>query len=105
MSQRATDLSALILTASFASVPISGSLSLLLWTAGHVDPVVVGIVAGAPTTFLLALSRVFKRAKETAAAAPPEIHNHYGGTVLQDHRTVTSQTHALVARTRNELRG
>ncbi|MEU6965061.1 hypothetical protein [Streptomyces chrestomyceticus] len=106
MSQRATDLSALILTTSVASVPISGSVSLVLWTAGHVDPVVVGIVAGAPAVFLAALSRVFKRAKETAVAAPPEIHNHYSGaTVLQDHRTVTSQTHALVARTRNELRG
>ncbi|MEV5598907.1 hypothetical protein [Streptomyces sp. NPDC052496] len=105
MSQRATDLSGLMLSGSVAVVSLGGSASLLLWTAGQAGPAVVSLVIGGPTAFLLALCRVFKRAKEATAAAPPEIHNHYSGTVVQDHRAITSQTRGLVARTRNELRG
>ncbi|MEU7206140.1 hypothetical protein [Streptomyces sp. NPDC045470] len=105
MSQRATDLSGLLLAGSVAVVSLGGSVSLVLWTAGQVSPTVVGIVTTGPAAFLLALSRLLRRGKE-AVAAPPEIHNHYSGAhVLQDHRSVTSQTRGLVARSRNELRG
>lgn len=103
MSQRATDISGIMLSAGLASVPISGGVSLVMWTVGQVDPVVIGIVCVAPVAFLGALSRVFKRAKETVAAAPPEIHQHYEGTVHQDHSSYSTQTRGLIARTRNEL--
>jgi hypothetical protein len=104
MSQRATDISGVMLATGIASVPISGGISLVMWTVGHVDPVVVGIVCVAPVAFLGALSRVFKRAKETIAAAPPVIHQHYEGTVHQDHSSYSTETRGLIARTRNELR-
>jgi hypothetical protein len=101
MSQRATDASGVMLAASIASVPIGGSVSLVLWTVGHIDPVVVGIVCVAPVALLGALSRVFKRAKDVAAAAPPTHHHHYTGTVRQDHSHHSSKTNGLIAHTRN----
>ncbi|MFI8944787.1 hypothetical protein [Streptomyces syringium] len=103
MSQRATDISGLMLAASLASVPIAGSVSLVMWTVGQADPVIVAIVCGAPVAFLAALSRVFKRAKDAAEAAPPEHHHHYSGTVLQDHSSHHTQNRGLIAHTRNEL--
>ncbi|MFB9584874.1 hypothetical protein [Streptomyces goshikiensis] len=105
MSQKATDASALMLFAGIASVPIGGSLSLVLYTVGHVDPVVVGIVCAAPVLFLSALSRVIKGAKAALEAAPADHHHHNNGVVIQDHRTitVTSTTRGLVARTSNDI--
>ncbi|MFH8410448.1 hypothetical protein ACH4FX_37580 [Streptomyces sp. NPDC018019] len=105
MSQRATDLSGLLLAGSVATISLGGSVSLVLWTAGQAGPVVVSIVIGGPTALLLALGRVFRRAKEARTAAPPKHHHHYNAPVLQDHRSITSRTHGLIARSRNELPG
>lgn len=88
MSQKATDASALMLAAGVASLPIGGSVSLILYTLGHVDPVVLGIAAGAPAALALALSRLLKAAGQ---AAPPEIHNHYNAPVQQHSQTVTNE--------------
>ncbi|MEU1895755.1 hypothetical protein [Streptomyces pristinaespiralis] len=104
MSQRATDVSGVMLATGIASMPISGGISLVMWTVGQVDPVVVGIVCVAPVVFLGALSRVFKRAKDVAAATPPTHHHHYEGSVVQDHSRYSTETRGLIARTRNELR-
>jgi hypothetical protein len=104
MSQRATDVSGVMLATGIASMPISGGISLVMWTVGQVDPVVVGIVCLAPVAFLGVLSQVFRRAKAVAAAAPPTHHHHYKGTVVQDHSHNSTHTHGLIARTRNELR-
>ncbi|MBX7471257.1 hypothetical protein K1Y80_34935 [Streptomyces sp. MAG02] len=103
MSQRATDISGIMLSAGLASVPISGGISLVLWTVGHVDPVVVGIICVAPVAFLGALSRVFKSAKAVVEAAPPVIHQHYEGTVIQDNTEVTTTTRGVIARTTNRF--
>ncbi|WP_309049145.1 hypothetical protein [Streptomyces sp.] len=103
MSQRATDISGTMLAAGIASVPISGGISLVMWTVGQVNPVVVGIVCVAPVAFLGALSRVFKSAKAAAEAAPPVIHQHYEGTVIQDNTEVTTHTRGVIARTNNRF--
>lgn len=103
MSQRATDISGILLATGIASVPISGGLSLVLWTVGQVNPVVIGIVCVAPVAFLGVLSRVFKGAKEVVAAAPPVIHHHYTGTVHQDHTEITTHTRGVIARTTNRF--
>ncbi|MFI0901851.1 hypothetical protein [Streptomyces sp. NPDC020983] len=103
MSQRATDISGVLLATGIASVPISGGISLVLWTAGQVNPAVVGIVCVAPVALLGALSRVFKSAKEVVAAAPPVIHQHYTGTVHQDHTEITTNTRGVIARTVNRF--
>ncbi|MFF3127787.1 hypothetical protein ACFVRD_37085 [Streptomyces sp. NPDC057908] len=103
MSQKATDISGVMLAAGVASIPISGGISLVMWTAGQVDPVIVGIVCVAPVAFLGALSRVFKRAKETVAAAPPVIHQHYTGDVHQDNTEINTHTKGVIARTNNRF--
>ncbi|MEW1723871.1 hypothetical protein [Streptomyces sp. NPDC093109] len=102
MSQRATDISGIMLAASIASVPLGGSASLVLWTVGTLDPLVVALVCGAPVALLGALTRALKHAKATRAAGPPEHHHHYNGPVVQDHSTYTTATRGLIARTHNQ---
>ncbi|MGW0312034.1 hypothetical protein [Streptomyces flavidovirens] len=87
MSRRATDASALILAAGVASLPIGGSVSLVLYALGQVDPVVLGIAAGAPAVLALALGQLVKRITQTA---PPEVHHHYSGPVQQTNQAVTN---------------
>lgn len=100
MSQRATDASALMLSGSVLTVAVGGAATAVLWASGNADPVVIGLVAGAPPAFMLALSRVFRRAKETVEAAPAEHHHHYSGPVHQDQRT--SRTNGVWAKTNNK---
>lgn len=104
MSQKATDISGIVTAVGITSMPVSGGISLVMWTVGHVDPFVVGIVCVAPVAFLGALSRVFKRAKETVAAAPPMIHQHYAGDVHMDNSTHSIKTTGLNAQTKNDIR-
>ncbi|MFD6725730.1 hypothetical protein ACWHA6_37735 [Streptomyces anthocyanicus] len=103
MSQKATDASALMLSAGVASLPIGGMTSLVIYTLGHADPVSLTIGAAAPAILalpILALSSLIKRTKQ---AAPDVHHHHYNGNVIQDHRQVNTTTKGVWARTRNEL--
>jgi hypothetical protein len=92
MSEKASDLSGLMLSAGAASfmggTPVVG----ILWASGHANPTVVAIVFGAPAALALAISRVIRRANERAAARP-EIHNH--GPVHQDNRQDHSRNKAF----------
>lgn len=99
MSQKATDASALMLSGSVLTAVVGGSASLILWASGHADPVVVGIIFGAPAAALLALGRVMKRAK---GVLPDEHHHHYNGPVHQDQHNVRSKTIGLTAKTTNK---
>lgn len=106
MSQRATDASALMLSAGIASVPIGGMGCLVLYTLGHVDPTTLAIAAAAPATIalpILALCRLAGRARQVVEAAPPVIHQHYTGPV--DQRTVTNTAKGLLANSRGEIKG
>lgn len=103
MSQKATDASALMLSAGVASVPLGGMTSLVLYTLGQVDPATLAIAACAPAGIavpILALARLARRTKE---AAPDVHHHHYGGDVHQDHSVVNMHTRAVWAKTRNDL--
>lgn len=106
MSQRATDASALMLSAGVASLPIGAAATGILWASGQADPTVIGLICAAPVGLavpILALSRLAKRVKETVQAAPPVIHQHYAGPVHLDRRHINSTTRGLIAKTRNEL--
>ena len=106
MSQRATDASALMLSAGLASLPLGAAATGVLWASGHADPTVIGLACAAPIGLavpILALSRLVKRVKETVEAAPAEIHQHYTGTVIQDQRQVNTTTYGIIANTRNQL--
>lgn len=99
MSQRATDASAVMLAAGAASVPVGGSIALVLWALGHVDPVVLAVAGAAPVGVLAALARVIGRVKAAAEAAPATHHHHYAGPVHQDHSSRTTTTRGVIART------
>jgi len=100
MSQKATDTSALMLSAGVASLPVGAAITVILWASGHADPGVVALLCAAPPTFVLALSRLMRKAKD---AVPDVHHHHYTGNVHQDHRTTTTHTRGLWARTNNQL--
>lgn len=99
MSQRATDLSGLMLAGGIASLPFGAAASLVLYALGQVDPVSLAIAAGAPIGLVTALGAVVRRLKDTHT----EHHHHYSGTVHQDHHSYSTTTRGLIARTRNEL--
>lgn len=99
MSQKATDASMVMLAAGVASVPIGGSVSLVLYTLGHVDPTALAIGAAAPVALILAIGGLLRRAR---GVLPEEHHHHYTGPVYQDQRTQTSSTRGLIARTNNQ---
>lgn len=87
MSARAADASGMMLAASVLTLSVGGSASLVLWVSGYADPVVVGIIGGAPAALALALSRLAKSAR---GVLPDEHHHHNYGPVKQDHSTVTN---------------
>lgn len=96
MSQRATDASALMLSAGVASIPVGGMASLFVYVLGHADPVALGIAAAAPATLavpILALSALVKRAEQAA----PDVHvHHYNGSI--DQRTINATARGVWAK-------
>ncbi|MGW0015397.1 hypothetical protein ACWDVX_37325 [Streptomyces tendae] len=106
MSQRATDASVLMLSAGAASIPVGGVTALIIYVLGNADPTALAVGAAAPIALavpILALTSLVRRAKETVQAAPPTIHQHYTGTVIQDQRTVNTTTRGMWASTHNQL--
>jgi hypothetical protein len=98
MSQRATDTSVMMLAGAGSVSMVSLSAGVLMYLSQYADPIVCGIVFGAPTTVVLALARLVGRAK----AAAPDVHHHtYLGTV--DQRTVNTDARGVWAK--NQVRG
>ncbi|MCX5286924.1 MULTISPECIES: hypothetical protein [unclassified Streptomyces] len=97
MSQGATDASVLMLTGGATVSMIGLTAAVLMYVSQYADPVVCGLVFGAPTTFVLALARLAKRAKPA-----PDVHHHYEGPVYQDRRNVHSRTTGVWAKTNNQ---
>jgi hypothetical protein len=97
MSQRATDVSGVMLASSVASVPLGGMTCLVLYTLDQVDPVSLAIGASAPVAFVLAISMLLKRAR---GVLPEEHHHHYNAPV--DQRTTHSSTRGVWAKTNNQ---
>ncbi|WP_432137636.1 hypothetical protein [Streptomyces sp. bgisy154] len=98
MSSKAVDTSVVMLAAGAASVPIGGSVSLVLYTLGHVDPTQLAIGAAAPVALILAIGGLLRRAR---GVLPEEHHHTYSGPVYQDQRTQQTKTSGLWARTDN----
>jgi hypothetical protein len=110
MSEAATNISGVLIASSAPIFALGAAATGVLWGSGQANPTVIGwICAGAValpvalTAPVLAVKSLMKSAKETAQAAPPVIHEHYSGTVIQDHRTTTTHTRGVWAKTRNEL--
>ncbi|MFF8422944.1 hypothetical protein [Streptomyces sp. NPDC015680] len=103
MSQRATDVSALMLTGGAATVMVGGTASLVMLASGYADPTICAIVFGAPAVMVLAISRLVGKAKAVAEAAPAPVHHHYNGSVTVDQRSINTQTRGVIANTRNQI--
>jgi hypothetical protein len=99
MSQGATDASVLMLAGGAATSMVGLTTAVVMYVSQYADPVVCGIVFGAPTAVVLALGRLAKRAK---GALPNEHHHHYEGTVYQDQRNVQNSTRGVWAKTTNQ---
>ncbi|MEW2267818.1 hypothetical protein [Streptomyces sp. NPDC047868] len=109
MSQRAVDLNTTLLSTSVLTAALGGAFSAILWASGQANPTVIAWVCAAAIALpaaiavpVLALKSLTKSAKEVAQAAPPEIHNHYTGTVHVDRREVHSKNTGLIATNRNQ---
>lgn len=96
MSPKAVDDTARMLGASVLIATTGGATTAILWASGYANPAVVGLIFGAPTALVLALSRLFRSAKQ---ATPGDTHNHYSGTVQQT--TVNSHSTWLGKTTNN----
>lgn len=96
MSQGATDASVLMLAGGATTTMIGGTTAVVMYVSQYANPVVCGIVFGAPAVLALALGRLAKRAK---GVLPDEHHHHYEGPVYQDHHSTTNQTKAVIAKT------
>ncbi|WP_369274502.1 hypothetical protein AB5J55_35295 [Streptomyces sp. R11] len=88
MSQRATDISGVMLAASVASVPLGGMTCLVLYTLDQVNPISLTIGASAPVALVLAIAALLRRAK---GVLPEEHHHNYSGPVYQDQRNVQNK--------------
>ncbi|MGW3493375.1 hypothetical protein [Streptomyces sp. NPDC001020] len=97
MSQGATDASVLMLAGATATTMVGGTAAVLMYVSQFADPVVCGLVFGAPTALVLALARLASRAKPA-----PDVHHHYEGPVYQDQRNVQSKTTGVWAKTNNQ---
>ncbi|MGV9930056.1 hypothetical protein ACWDY4_05625 [Streptomyces olivaceoviridis] len=97
MSQGATDASVLMLAGGATTAMVGGTAAVLMYVSQFADPVVCGLVFGAPTALVLALARLVKRAKPA-----PDVHHHYEGPVYQDQRNVHSTTRGVWAKTTNQ---
>lgn len=106
MSEKATDDSVRMIAAGFLTLCTGGAISGVLHFSEQADPTVVALMAATPIGLaipILALSRLIKNAKQAAEALPTEHHHHYTGTVIQDQRSINTQTRGVWATTRNQL--
>ncbi|SED30105.1 hypothetical protein SAMN05216532_4122 [Streptomyces sp. 2231.1] len=96
MSQGATDASVLMLAGGATTAMVGGTAAVLMYLSQFGDPLVCGLVFGAPTALVLALARLTQHAKPA-----PDIHQHYTGPVYQDQRNVHTTTRGVWAKTNN----
>ena len=97
MSQGATDASVLMLAGGTTTAMVGGTAAVLMYVSQFADPIVCGLVFGAPTALVLALARLAQRAKPA-----PDVHHHYTGPVHQSQRTVSTTTRGIWAKTNNQ---
>lgn len=104
MSQRATDLSGLMLAGGIAAVPLGGAGALVLWSLGQVAPVSLAIGAAAPVALVAAVAAAVSRIRASGGASGPTTHIYQGE--VRQHTEVHAHTHArgLLSRSRTEVR-
>lgn len=108
MSQRATDISVLMLSAGAASLPVGGATALVLWQLSSVPATTLAVTAAIPAGLLATVgiaARMLGRAVRDGATALPDttVHHHHGPTHVQ-HTELHTDTRWL-GKTVNQLPG
>ncbi len=98
-SRAAVDYAVRTLSTGVATAMGSGGLALVLYASQAADPLVCGIVFGAPIGLAVPIAALAGLAKRVKQAVPPEVHQHYNGPVHQ--QTTHSSTRGVWARTDN----
>jgi hypothetical protein len=104
-SRAAVDYAVRVLATGVGTAFGSGGISLVLYVSQWADPVVCGIIFGAPIGLAIpiaALSSLARRAKEVVQAAPPQHHHYYNGDVHQDRREIHNRTRGVVVKNINQ---
>ncbi|MFF7204241.1 hypothetical protein [Streptomyces sp. NPDC008141] len=96
MSQGANDASVLMLAGGTTTAMVGGTAAVLMYVSQFADPIVCGLVFGAPTALVLALARLATKAKPA-----PDVHHHYSGPVHQEQHHTHTTTRGVWARTTN----
>ncbi|WP_328565284.1 hypothetical protein [Streptomyces coelicoflavus] len=104
MSQRATDLSGLMLSGSVAALSVGGATSLVLYTLGQVDPVTLAVGGAGPVALVLAVGSLIRSVGRAKQDMHTEHHHHYQGGVVQNTTHVDQTTKGVFANTRNQVR-
>ncbi|MFI1472371.1 hypothetical protein [Streptomyces wuyuanensis] len=105
MSQKATDISALMLSGSVAALSVGGATSLVLYVLGTVDPTILAIGAAGPVALVLAVGSLVKSVGSAKSSMHTETHHHYNGPVRQKNTTVTNTTTTKAVFGRTNLNG
>ncbi|MFF1812726.1 hypothetical protein ACFVXW_27070 [Streptomyces sp. NPDC058251] len=118
MSQKAADISGVMLAAGLASLPIGGMTALVLYVVGQSNPVNLAIGAGAPVSLVVAVgitAKMISRAvregaqgvAQAASAMPPgEVHHHHTGPSYIENRNLHVNTDTRwLGKTHNEIHG
>ena len=99
MSPKATDDSVRMLCFGGMTLLTCGGVSLVMVASEVADPTAIGMFFGGGAILALAIARLLRRAGQ---AVPPEIHNHFTGTVHVDQRHTHTENKGVWARTNNQ---
>jgi hypothetical protein len=100
MSQKAVDLSTVMLSASVATIPPGAIAIGAMLASGYANPTVIGMICAAPAAIAVPIFAVARLLRGVKDATPDVHHHHYSGHV--DQRTVQTKTTGLWARTNNQ---
>ncbi|MFE7899192.1 hypothetical protein ACFU3E_17015 [Streptomyces sp. NPDC057424] len=101
-SKAAVDYAVRVLSTGVSTALCSGGVALVMAASQVADPVVCGIVFGAPIGLAVPIAALSAFVKRTKQVAPAPTVNNYSGTVYQDQRNVHSSTRGVWAKTTNQ---
>ncbi|WP_406418393.1 hypothetical protein [Streptomyces sp. NBC_01614] len=101
-SNGAVDYAIRVLSTGVAGTLLSGGAALILAVSPAADPVVCGIVFGAPMGLAVPIAALSALAKNFKKAAPATHHHNYSGPVYQDQRNVENKNSGVWVKNTNQ---
>ncbi|MCG5121601.1 hypothetical protein ACWGS5_13600 [Streptomyces albidoflavus] len=97
MSQRATDLSGLMVAGGIASLPAGAAAALVTWAVGQANPVSLAVAGSAPVALVLAVAVVARCLR--GVSLHTEEHHHFQAPVVQYRAYDQRTARGVIART------